>query len=190
MLGVGWASENRRRSTVYLPAGWVDGTEIDDRLPGPTGLSQPAQVVGYDFENGALACWKSYHWFPVDPDAPVAARHAEEGLPALAVDLHDHFAAGVPEPLRERATFRQRRFGPDGAEDRLFLFTRPWGLADGPALRALLARLAGAGLDLAPLRVVAAAGRRHALPMHIGLVSVGGVAVPSATFYFWPRPEG
>lgn len=187
MLGVGWASGNRRRSTVYLPAGWVGGDEIDRRLPGPTGLRQAAQVVGYDFDDRALTCWKTYHWFPVDPDAPLAARTVEEVLPTLAVEVHDHFVAGVPEAARERATFRQRRFGPGPADDRLFLFTRPWGLTDGPALRDLLALLGGVGLDLAPLRAVAAAGRDQALPMMLGLVSVGGRDVPSATFYFWPR---
>lgn len=190
MLGVGWASGNRRRSTIYLPAGWVDKDEIDRRLPGPTGLRQGAQVVGYDFDDRALTCWKTYHWFPVDPDAPLAARIPEEVLPTLAVEVHDHFVAAVPEAMRERATFRQRRFGPGPPQDRLFLFTRPWGLTDGPALRDLLALLGGVGLDLAPLRAVAAAGRDHALPMQLGLVSVGGSDVPSATFYFWPRAGG
>jgi hypothetical protein len=190
MVGIGWGSGNRRRSTLYLPAGWIDGDEIDERLPGPTGLDQAAQVVGYDFVEGALACWKTYHWFPVDPGAPLAARPTETGLPILAVEVHDQFAAGVPEALRERATLRQRRFGPDTTEDRLFLFTRPWGLADGPAVQALLALLAGAGLDLAAVRAVAQAGRDHALPMHVGLVSVGGVDVQSATFYFWPQAQG
>ena len=186
MVGVGWASGNRRRSTVYLPAGWVGADEIDERLPAATGLGEAAQVVGYDFDQTALASWKTYHWFRVDPDEPLGARGAQHDLPALAVRVCDRFAAGLPPPLRGHATFRQRRFGPTRVEDRLFLFTRPWGLGDEPGLRALLAQLAGAGLDLAAVRAVAAAGREHDLPMQVGLVSIGGVDVPSATFYFWP----
>lgn len=187
MVGVGWASRERRRSTVYLPAGWVDGGDLDGRLPGPTGLAQAAQVVGYDFDDTRLTCWKTYHWFPVDPGTPLATRAAGSDLPALAVAVHDRFAARIPERQRGHATFRQRRFQRGSLEDRLFLFTRPWGLAEGPALRSLLALLARAGLDLAVLRTVAVAGRDHDLPMHVGLVSLGGATVPSATFYFWPR---
>lgn len=189
MIGVGWASGDRRRSTLYVPAGWVAADVLDDRLPGPTGLSEPAQVVGYDVEEGSLSHWKTYHWLTVDPDAPLATQPDHDEMSPLAVDVCDRFAKGVPAPLRERAAFRQRRFGVGATADRLFIFTRPWGLADGPALSTLLSHLAGAGVNLAPLRVVARAGRDHDLPLHLGLVSVGGgESDPSATFYFWPRP--
>lgn len=189
MIGVGWASGDRRRSTLYVPAGWVAADVLEHRLPGPTGLSEPAQVVGYDVEEGSLSRWKTYHWFTVDPDVRLASQPGHDGMSPLAVDVCDHFAKGVPAPLRERAAFRQRRFGAGATADRLFLFTRPWGLAEGPALSTLLSHLAGAGLDLAPLRVVARAGRDHDLPLHLGLVSAGGgESDPSATFYFWPRP--
>ncbi len=190
MLGVGLASANRRRATVYLPAGWVCEDDIDDRLPGPTGLHQAAQVVGYDFQDGALACWKTYHWFSVDPETPLADRPAGHLLPALAVEVHDEFRTRDSPSLRERATFLQRRFEPDSFEDRLFLFTRPWGLDEGAPMRRLLGLLAGAGLDLAPLRAVAAAARDHSLPLRVGLVAVGGFGAPSATVYFWPERDG
>lgn len=184
MIGVGWADGDRRRSTLYLPAGWLTPTELDDRLPGPTGLAAPAQVVGYDFADGALDCWKTYHWYAV---ADGADPHADERLSRYAVEVRDRFASRVPPVLRDRATFRQRRFGPAGIEDKLFLFTRGWDLVEPDAFRALLGCLGGLGLDLVPLRAVAAASRQVDLPLHVGLVAVGGTDRPSATFYFWPR---
>ncbi|HEY5783801.1 MAG TPA: hypothetical protein VIT65_03400 [Microlunatus sp.] len=184
MIGVGWADGDRRRSTLYLPAGWLTPAELDDRLPEPTGLAEPAQVVGYDFSDRALDCWKTYHWYPVG--GPVD-RGAGEHLSPYAMEVRDRFAGRVAPQARERTTFRQRRFGPARVDDKLFLFTRGWDLIEPTAFRALLGCLGGMGLDLAPLRTVAALSREVGLPLHVGLVAVGGVDGPSATFYFWPR---
>lgn len=187
MVGVGWAAGNRRRSTIYLPAGWLDAGSLDRRLPEPTGLDQPAQVVGYDVEDAGLSSWKTYHWFAVDPTAPPAGRDL---LPELALRVYDQFAARVVPAARERAAFRQRRLVAGAAQDRLFLFTRLWQLTDGPELLSLLTLLAGVGLDLGVLRAVAAMAREHGMGMHLGMVAVGGHGIPSATFYFWPRGPG
>jgi hypothetical protein len=186
MQGVGWASGDRRRGTLYFPAAWLTPEELAHRLPGPTVLPGSAQVVGYDFDDHGLTSWKTYHWLLVDP-ATALADHADvDRVPFAAGVVHDRFAAGVPAGVRGTSTFLQRRVDGSGVQDRLFFFARPWGWASPSSVAELLALLSSLGLDLGPLRAVAACTRRHGLPVHVGLVSVGGHEVGSVTFYFWP----
>jgi hypothetical protein len=184
MHGVGWASGGRRRSTLYFPTWWLSADELADRLPEPVVLAGRAEVVGYDFDASGLASWKTYQWFPVEA-TPLTD---EPGFAAArtAAAIHDRFATELPSDTRATSTFLQRRTSTAAAAaDSLFFFARPWGFATGGGMTQLLGLLAPLGWDLGALRVVAAASRRHELPLKVGLVAASGDD-RSVTFYFWP----
>ncbi len=188
MHGIGYGPSGRR-SSLYVPSGWLTAADLATRLPMALPLPGPAQVVGYDFADGGLAAWKTYHWEPVDPDAAWTADPAAATAAAL---VHDRFVAGLAPARRATAVFRQRRADPGGWADKFFFFAGPWGWTGPGGLSALLGFLAESmTVDLRPLRAVAAAARRREVEIHLGLLAVDGAPdSPVLTFYFWPAGRG
>jgi len=189
MHGVGLAPGGRRRSSLYLPAGWLDADQLMRRLPRPMTLPRRAEVVGYDFSAGGLTRWKTYHWLPVDPRRPMADRsEIDDQLPHAAA-VYDHFARSVPGQVRGTATFLQQSIDVAGRHQKIFFFSRSWGWASPTGLGLLLGFLSATlEIDLiTPLQRVRSATRQHCLALHLGLVAIGGGTSPSLTFYFWPK---
>ncbi len=198
MVGVGFAGGGRRRATVYFPASWLPVGTLGEMLPdGALGAAETEQaivdpaveVIGYDVVDGRLATCKTYRWLAVGPDLPmpVGVGDPAEG-PARIVR---EFVVDVPAELRARSTFLQRTVrwdGPAAPSEKLFFFSRGWGWSSGPGLARLFAFLVGElGVDLRPLVTIREASGRFGLPLHIGLVAVGGSAIsPTVTCYFWP----
>jgi len=184
MHGVGWASGRRRRSTLYFPTSWLSPDELANRLPEPVVLAGRAEVVGYDFDEGGLASWKTYQWFsveatPLTDESGFAASHT-------AAAIHERFAPELSSRMRAKSTFLQRSRSIAAAPvHSLFFFARPWGFAAAGGMTQLLRLLTPLGWDLGALHVVAAASRRHELPLQVGLVAASGDG-RSVTFYFWP----
>ena len=212
MLGAAFADGGRRRSTVYFPASGLDEAQRTALLP-PRAASiadedrgivgDGVEVVGYDVVQGLVAACKTYRWLTVGPQVglPVLIGGPDAGMSAAAL-IHREFVGDVPAALRSRATFVQRTIplegsGPSGGSlsaaadpvsEKLFFFSRGWGWSSGPGLGRLLTLLAGQlGVDLRPLLSIRESARRCGLPLHIGLVSVGGpLGSPAVTCYFWP----